>query len=243
MTTGWAYSGPSPLPPAPTGAITLIEGVTFCICEQTGDITPGGQQGLFSRDTRFLSRLELDVDGQRLEPLTVNYPAPYAAEFVARRPPRAGTADSTLMVVRRRYVGNGMLEKLTIHNLGHETTVIVATLTVDADFAGLFEVKQGWVRSRDTISRTAENSKLRMSYRFAGESRAVTITTTPSPRITDGRITWHAIIPARDRWSAEVEVDVTINDVNICAPTASANRLPLALLPPSWPPGEMPHPE
>ena len=119
------------------------------------------------------------------------------------------------MAVRRRYVGNGMLEELTIHNLGHETTVIVATLTVDADFAGLFEVKQGWVRSRDTISRTAENSKLRMSYRFAGESRAVTITTTPSPRITDGRITWHAIIPARDQWSAEVEVDVAINDVNI----------------------------
>ena len=68
MTTGWAYSGPSPLPPAPTGAITLIEGVTFCICEQTGDITPGGQQGLFSRDTASLAVSSSTSTGSVLSP-------------------------------------------------------------------------------------------------------------------------------------------------------------------------------
>ena len=123
-----------------------------------------------------MSRLELDIDGQRLEPLTVNFPAPYSAEFVTRRPPRRGFGDSTLMVVRRRYVGNGMLEDLTIHNLGSEATTVAATLTVDTDFAGLFEVKEGRVRSRDGITRAAVGSVLRMSYQFGGESRAVTIT-------------------------------------------------------------------
>lgn len=217
MTTGWAYSGAPPLLPAPTGTgtVTLLEGVTFCICDRTGDIIPGGQQGLFFRDNRFVTRLELDIDGQRLEPLTVNYPAPYAAEFVTRRPPRAGAADSTLMLVRRRYVGNGMLEELIIHNLGHEATSIVAGLTVDTDFAGLFEVKEGRVQPRGTINRTADGSELHMSYLFAGESRAVTITSTASPVITDGRITWHAVIGARGRWTAQLEVDIAINDVSV----------------------------
>lgn len=94
MTTAWAYGGTPPLAPAPTGTVTLLEGLTFCICDRAGDITPGGQQGLFTRDTRFVGRLELDIDGQRLEPLTVNYPAPYCAEFVTRRPPRRGSGTA-----------------------------------------------------------------------------------------------------------------------------------------------------
>ena len=205
----------APLAPAPTGTVTLLEGLTFCICDRAGDITPGGQQGLFTRDTRFVSRLELDIDGQRLEPLTVNFPAPYSAEFVTRRPPRRGFGDSTLMVVRRRYVGNGMLEDLTIHNLGSEATTVAATLTVDTDFAGLFEVKEGRVRSRDGITRAAVGSVLRMSYQFGGESRAVTITSPAISVITDERMTWYATIPAKGRWTAQIEVAVVINDLYV----------------------------
>ena len=49
MTQGWAYGGaPSA---AAAGTITLVEGVTFCICGRTGDIRPGAEQGLFFRDT------------------------------------------------------------------------------------------------------------------------------------------------------------------------------------------------
>jgi hypothetical protein len=43
-------------------ALTILEGSTFCICDERGDIS-GQTQGLFADDTRFLSRLCLTVNG------------------------------------------------------------------------------------------------------------------------------------------------------------------------------------
>ena len=119
LTQGWAFSGTPSV--ASNGTVTLVEGLTFCICEPTGDIRPGAEQGLFFRDTRFLSRFELTVESFLLDPLAALSPAPYAGIFVTRRPPRAGIGDSTLLVVRNRYVGNGMREDITVRNLGAET--------------------------------------------------------------------------------------------------------------------------
>ena len=42
--------------------LTILEGSTFCICDDRGDIA-GHAQGLFADDTRFLSRLCLTVNG------------------------------------------------------------------------------------------------------------------------------------------------------------------------------------
>ncbi len=61
----WTFDGP---PAASTMAaasnlVTLLEGTTFCICETSGDVRPGAAQGLFVRDTRLISRLELSING------------------------------------------------------------------------------------------------------------------------------------------------------------------------------------
>jgi len=124
-------------------SVTLVEGSTFCISEPGGDIRPGHAQGLFARDTRVLSRWELLVDGHAPQPLTVQQAEPYAAAFLGQMPPTAGRADSTLLVVRRRYVGDGMREDVTIQNAASRPATCTVTLAADADFADLFEVKDG----------------------------------------------------------------------------------------------------
>lgn len=144
MTAAWAYGGSPPATAA--GTVTLLEGATFCISDRTGDVRPGGGHGLFYRDTRFVSRWALTVDGHVLDPLTASGETPYSGMFVGRRPPALGTADSTLLVVRRRYVGNGLLELITVRNLGREPAAIRVVLAVDTDFAGLFDVKEGRAR-------------------------------------------------------------------------------------------------
>ncbi|HEY5018200.1 MAG TPA: glycogen debranching N-terminal domain-containing protein, partial [Streptosporangiaceae bacterium] len=115
MTGPWA-TGEAPQGRGACSPATLIEGSSFCISEPGGDILPGRPQGLFVRDTRVLSRWELTVDGKEPQPLSVQHTEPYAATFIGRLPPRAGKADSTLLVVRRRYIGDGMREDITIRN-------------------------------------------------------------------------------------------------------------------------------
>jgi len=39
------------------GIVTLVEGSAFCISSRTGEIDPVHPQGLFFRDTRFLSEM------------------------------------------------------------------------------------------------------------------------------------------------------------------------------------------
>ncbi len=212
MTEGWGYSG-SPHSQAADGTVTLVEGVTFCICDTGGDIGPGAERGLFFRDTRFLSRFELEVDGQRLDPLMVTCPNRYTGIFIARCPPRSGVADSTLLVVRRRYVGHGMMEEITLRNLGRENAGVILSLTVEADFAGLFEVKEDRVRAREATELVTDDAALRLIYRHGTESRGVTVAGTADPAVTSQQLIWRPVLAPRSEWTATVQVVPSLDGV------------------------------
>src|SRR6478752_5757644 len=136
MTEGWAFTGGPPTTPS-MSTVSLVEGRSFCVSGPSGDIGAAGGHGLVVKYTRFLDHLELRVDGEPLEPLTVEPISPHAATFVTRRRPRPGLADSTLLVVRRRYVGNGMVEDITLENLSGGQLDVTVTLTATTDFAVL----------------------------------------------------------------------------------------------------------
>jgi glycogen debranching enzyme len=214
VTEGWGYNG-SPQARTADGTLTLVEGVTFCISDTGGDIGPGAERGLYYRDTRFLSRFEIEIDGQRLDPLTYACPNRYTGVFVGRRPPRSGIADSTLLVVRRRYVGNGMMEEITLRNLGREKAGVVLSVTVDADFAGLFEVKEDRVPARDGTERDAGPAGLRLSYRRGTGSRAVTVTGSAEPIVTSQQLLWRPVLDPRGEWTATVQVLPVVDGADV----------------------------
>ena len=102
MGQAWTFDGaPATTMGAPSGLVTLLEGTTFCICETSGDLRPGGAQGLFVRDTRLISRLELSINGHVPEPLAPQSHEPFACTFLSRMPPMPGLADSTMLVARQ----------------------------------------------------------------------------------------------------------------------------------------------
>jgi glycogen debranching enzyme len=183
---------------------TLIEGSTFCISEPDGDILPGRPQGLFVRDTRVLSRWQLTVDGKEPQPLSVQHPEPFAATFLGRMPPRAGKADSTLLVVRRRYVGDGMREDITIRNTAARTARCVLELTADADFADLFEVK-GRAKPKAAASVHAADSALVITSGRRGRDQEMVIDGDGHPSVSDGSLRWRLTIAGHDERTVSVE--------------------------------------
>src|SRR5260370_35243819 len=107
MTHAWTPSGGPPMIGRPgSGLITLLEETTFCICESSGDIQPGGAQGLFFRDTRFISRLELRLDGEPPEPAPRQPTQPFACTFLPHTPPGVVQADSTLLGIPTPHLGH-----------------------------------------------------------------------------------------------------------------------------------------
>ena len=125
------------------GLVQILDGNTFVVSDRRGDIEASRTDptGLFSFDTRFLSRWVLTIDGQRLNPLSVDDLQYFDARFFLV--PGTGTVyvDAKLSVIRRRAVGGGFHEQLTIFNHDHEPVDVTVRIEAASDFADLFEVK------------------------------------------------------------------------------------------------------
>lgn len=128
--------------PLGAGTVTLVEGSSFCISSPNGDIHPEHPHGVFFQDNRILSRWNLSINGQPVEPLAAETKEPYRALFVGRIPRSDGYADSPLIVERLREVGAGIQERVTVRNYSLEPGECEISLKVEADFADLFEVKE-----------------------------------------------------------------------------------------------------
>ena len=197
------------------GIVTLVEGSAFCISSRSGEIDPARPQGLFFRDTRFVSEFRFALNGQKPEPLAATAPDPFSGVFVLRGHPSKGHADSHLVVYRRRYVGRGMREDIEIENFGEEAAFCSIELVLDADFADLFEVKEGRVHKQGTLSSHADGSRLTFMYKRHSFERAVHLDFTESPRIRGNHVAYETVIPPRGRWRTCVEMTPVIGDQEV----------------------------
>ena len=98
------------------GLVRILEGNTFVVSDKRGDIEASATDptGLFSFDTRFLSKWVLTVNGQRLNSLSTDDLHYFEARFFLV--PGTGTVyvDAKLSVIRVRAVGDGFHEKLDV---------------------------------------------------------------------------------------------------------------------------------
>ena len=123
------------------GQQTILEGSTFCICDEIGDVREK-THGLFADDTRFLSRLELTIDGKRpllLSSGTVEY---FSAAYFLRNPLTDRLPLDSLLIKRERFVGDGMQDHIAVTNETTEPLELRLELAVAADFADIISVKE-----------------------------------------------------------------------------------------------------
>ena len=94
--------------------VSILDGNTFVVCDSAGDIeaSPTDPTGLFSLDTRYLSRWVLTVNGERLNALSTDDLQYFETRFFLV--PGTGTVyvDAKLSVIRQRAVGGGFDEQL-----------------------------------------------------------------------------------------------------------------------------------
>src|SRR6478736_3284564 len=123
--------------------VRILDGNTFVVSDSCGDIEASmtDPTGLFSFDTRFLSRWVLTLNSERLSVLSTDDLRYFETRFFLV--PGTGTVyvDAKVSVIRQRSVGEGFHEQLKV--LNHDDQPVDLTIRVDAasDFADLFEVK------------------------------------------------------------------------------------------------------
>lgn len=206
MSDPWNFAGESPSLGRAAGVVTLVEGSAFAISGRSGDMVPGSAQGLFYRDSRFLSRWELKVNGAAAEPLSAITTDPFSAIFVSRRCPAAGQADSTLMVFRYRYIGRGMREDIVIRNFNDEAAYCSVELFVVADFADVFEVKEGRQPAERAVGVEVAGTDLVFTHRRGASRRGARVSFGDGAFVTPDMVTYELIVPARGQWTTCVQL-------------------------------------
>ena len=170
-----------------TSTISILEGNTFVVSDENGDIEAGPHEpsGLFSFDTRFLSKWVLTINGDRMAVLSVDDLHYYEARFFLVPITPSVYANATLSVIRHRQITNGFRETVTL--LNHSSDLVGATLRidVDSDFADLFEVKD-LLHKKGTLRRSASPGGLELVYRRGGFGfgrRAQEVQDIPEPEL------------------------------------------------------------
>ena len=102
--------------------ISILDGSTFLVSSANGDVDAGPDQphGLFYKDMRHLSKWKLTIKGIALDVLSTDALEYYYAQHFCVPPTGTIYKNPTISIVRRRFVGDGFVEELTVLNHGTE---------------------------------------------------------------------------------------------------------------------------
>jgi glycogen debranching enzyme len=193
--------------------VRILDGNTFVVSDRRGDIeaSPVDPTGLFSFDTRFLSRWLLTIDGEPLNALSVDDLAYFEVRFFLV--PGTGTVyvDAKRSVIRRRAVGRGFREELTILNHDQQPVDLTVRIEAASDFADLFEVKDALEKKGTYIAR-ADPDRLVLAYERDTFGRMTQITASEAAAFDEGGLTFTVHLEPHAAWATEIDVSAGLSD-------------------------------
>ncbi|HET6518725.1 MAG TPA: amylo-alpha-1,6-glucosidase [Geminicoccaceae bacterium] len=171
---------------------TLKHGDTFAVFDHYGDVLggEGSPEGLYHCDTRYLSHLELRLNGRRPLLLSSTLQDDNAVLTTDLTNPdfyagdRLALERDTIHILRAKFLWEkGCYERLAVRNFDSRRHTVTLEFRFHADFADLFEVR-GHRRPRRGERRAAELSDSSVALRYAGLDgleRVLTLEFDPAP--------------------------------------------------------------
>ena len=208
----WVLAGQPSSLGDPSSLVTLVDGQTFSLSSRTGDYDTNPTHGVFFADMRVLNLARLRLDGHSVEPLAVHESSANSATFVGRHIP-PGQPDVHLLVVRRRWVGTVWHELLELRNYGTASARIVVDLEVAADFADVFEIKEGHDNGEGEHSVAVGPHSLAFGWRHGAINRRAELTVDARRRadVANG-FQWTVELAPGGTWRTHADLAVAIGE-------------------------------
>ena len=207
--------GPSPAMTFPIqvgpSTITMNRDDRVLVCQPDATIAGLGDDGFFTRDTRFVSGYALWLNGRR--PILLN--ASPIRFFSSRY---EFTNDDlfdgvgpiprqTLSIRLDRTVSGGVHEDIDIVNYARRAVRLVVEVELQSDFADIFDVRAGTIVRRGTVNTRWFSSRreLRTTYTNRDFRRELVVEVERAdsrPQYANGRLLFVAEIAAKGTWHA-----------------------------------------
>ena len=127
--------------------LTVKDDDLFLITDTLGNISGSlddgavTSMGLFCRDSRFLSRLELQINQCFPILLSSNAHRGFALSVLCANPRLEGIPAETIGIQREQVLNGGLFEEITLTNYSTQAVKFDLSLSFDADFMDLFEIR------------------------------------------------------------------------------------------------------
>ena len=182
--------------------ISILDGSTFIVGDRRGDLdaSPDQPHGFFFRDTRFLSRWQLTLNGTAPEILSTDDSNYFETQFFLV--PGTGTVykDPYVSVIRKRAVGGGFHEDVTFINHDREPVELEVRLDASSDFADLFEVKDALAKKGERYQRI-DGTTLVLGYRRDDFVRETRIRGSQKATVDEGGLTFSVALQPGEEWN------------------------------------------
>jgi glycogen debranching enzyme len=187
--------------------INILEGSTFVVSDDRGDLAPDDHLcGLFFRDIRHLSRFQVRLNGRVPDALTADTLEYDEALFYLAEQTGTVYHDPTLSLIRHRFVGDGMVDRLRLGNTGPRPVQVELSVLFGADFADIFEIKDQLSKVGQVAWELADDRVI-LRYRRGGFRRE-TVIRAAGAFFTDESLTFRVNLDPEQAWQAEIEVSV-----------------------------------
>jgi glycogen debranching enzyme len=150
--------------------VTIHHDDHVLVCEPNGRMSRQAGQGYFVADTRVVSGYRLKLEG--VAPVLLNSSAvrSHSARFEFTNP-RLETAaatiePSTLHLRLDRAVCHGMHEDYDLTNYGRTAAEVVLEISVESDFADVFDVKSQRLPRRGSLQSVWDERRRRLTTRY-----------------------------------------------------------------------------
>jgi glycogen debranching enzyme len=207
--------------------LTIHQGYTFATSEPDGQMHQAGHRGLYFLDTRLISRWEIFANDLPWTLLNSGAFAGSAGKIYLANPELRSNGRTipghSLGLVFGRQIEGGMHEDIDITNFGGAPARFDLGLTINGDFADLFEVKANDIALRGEIRTDwhEEAQQLTTRYRNKDFSRAFRVSarnTKTRMKFANGKMLFALNLQPRETWHASLLYDFADGDEWITAP-------------------------
>ena len=184
-----------------SGHLLLLDGSTFFLSQENGDVEARTAAGFFYNDVRHLSQWRLLVDGRPLKPLTSRAVDYFSGRVVAAP---EGT-DPPLSVGRDRFVTDGVHEDVLVRNHTPEERLLELELRFASDFADVLEAQTPGAYGDRTEIELGERS-VTLAFEQDGFRRATRVRFNRKGEVREDRVVYRVTIPPHGSWDLCVDV-------------------------------------
>ena len=193
--------------PRKVNNLTLIDGKTFLSTTVSGDIVPPGAPdvGFFHDDTRFLSKLELRIGGNRTVVLSSSEEKTFASKIELTTGSLAqinsfDLPENTVHIRRQQLLASQLLyDSITFSNFNQSEAELLVEIAFEADFVDVFQVRGcGRHKSGRYYKPIVREDTLVFFYRGLDNETRETVVRfqTPPDQIENNVARWNLKIPA-----------------------------------------------